>query len=80
MPHIIYYATYVSATIRVRLAAQRERGFDAHKALRRCADILEVQQNVCWSPRRAMRAIGALITRMGVILDDGEPPAQTSDL
>ncbi|KUJ11238.1 uncharacterized protein LY89DRAFT_594836 [Mollisia scopiformis] len=71
-PHIISYATYVSATIHVRIAAQRPRGSDAHCALRRCLDILDIQQSVCWSPRRAKKVIDALISRMGVVLDHGE--------
>lgn len=74
-PHIISYATYVSATIHTRLAAQKDRGSDAHKALRRCLDILEVQQSVCWSPRRAKHVIEALITRLGVVIDDNTQSA-----
>jgi hypothetical protein len=69
MPYIISYATYVSATIHVRLASQRHRGSDAHKALRRCLDVLDVQQHVCWSPRRAKTVISALMARTGVVLD-----------
>lgn len=68
-PNIIAYATYVSATIHVRLAAQKEPGSDAHKALSRCMDIIELQQTTCWSVRRAKRIIDGLIARTGVVFD-----------
>ncbi|CZR54255.1 related to pathway-specific regulatory protein nit-4 [Phialocephala subalpina] len=79
-PYIMSYATYVSATIHVRLAAQREHGSDAHKALQRCLDVLEKQQSSCWSPRRAKLVIHALIARMGVVLEATESRAEMSDL
>jgi hypothetical protein len=77
-PYVISYGIYVSATIHVRLAAQREYESDAHKALRRCLDVLDIQQAVCWSSRRAKRVIKALVARMGVVLDNGEPSVEES--
>jgi hypothetical protein len=68
--YLISYATYVSATILVRLAAQKEHGSDAHKALRRCVDVIDIQQATCWSLRRAKRVLDGLILRMGVVLDN----------
>ena len=83
-PDIISYAIYVSATIHVRLAAQRRRGSDAHEALRRCLDILDIHQSICWSARRAKRVITRLIVRMGVVVADHdestEEPSGLSDL
>lgn len=79
-PYIISYATYVSATIHVRLAAQTERGSRAHKALRRCLDVLEVHQTHCWSPRRAKRVIDGLVARLGVVVDSGVLIGESYDL
>lgn len=78
--HTLSYATYVSATIHVRLAAQREPGSCAHKALRKCMDVLDLQQRACWSPRRAKRVISDIISRMGIVLDDEEFTDNTPEL
>lgn len=78
-PHIISYATYVSANSHIHLAAQKKCGSDAHTALHRCLDVLEIQQSVYWSTRRAKRVIDGLMTRMGVTFDDG-PHLENSDL
>ncbi|EPE35777.1 Zn2/Cys6 DNA-binding protein [Glarea lozoyensis ATCC 20868] len=69
-PYIMSYATYVSATIHVRLAAQRNGPSDAHEALRNCVKVLNLQQSVGWAPKRAKRVIDVLITRLGVVLYD----------
>ena len=74
------YANYVSATIHVRLAAQKEPGSYAHKALRKCSDVLEIEQSVGWSSRRAKQDIYGVITRMGVHLGNREALGETSDL
>lgn len=73
-PYIISYGTYVSATIHVRLAAQKSPGSDAHKALERCLDVLSIQQKLSWSPRRAKHVIDSLIARMGVVFEDVKTP------
>ncbi len=78
-PYIISYATYVSATIHVHLAAQGYSEDDAQSALQRCVDVLKVHQTVFWSSRRAKLVIDGLIARMGVILRSGESHDQFSD-
>jgi len=78
-PYVVSYATYVSATIHVRLAAQRKDGSDAHNALRRCLEVLDIHQSVCWAPRIAKRVINGLMTRMGVIVDQTDYLASKSD-
>ncbi|KAE8447533.1 hypothetical protein EG329_010663 [Mollisiaceae sp. DMI_Dod_QoI] len=79
-PFMISYATYVSATIHVRLAAQSQPGSGAHKALRNCLAVLEIQQTICWSARRAKRVIDGLIARMGVVMENGESIVEVSDI
>ncbi|KAK9257727.1 fungal-specific transcription factor domain-containing protein [Lipomyces tetrasporus] len=71
-PYIISYATYVSATIHVRMAAQRQPGSEAHKSLQTCLYVLNEHQQVCHAARRAMRVIRSIMERMGVVVDDRE--------
>ncbi|KAJ5110145.1 hypothetical protein N7532_002790 [Penicillium argentinense] len=68
-PYLISYATYVAATILVRVAAQREGGSQAHASLRVCIDIFKKNQETNWAVRRAENVILHLMDRMGVQLD-----------
>jgi len=78
--YIISYATYISAIIHVRLATQRYRGFEAHEALRRCLDVLDIHQSFCWDATTAKRVVDRLIVRMGVVLETEGPPDKASNL
>lgn len=67
-PYLISYATYVAATIYVRVAAQRKDGSRAHSNLRVCLDIFQKNQGTNWAVRRAKNVIVHLMDRMGVDL------------
>lgn len=67
-PYLISYATYVAATIYVRVAAQRKDGSRAHSNLRTCLDIFQKNQGTNWAVRRAKNVIVHLMDRMGVDL------------
>ncbi|KAJ5658366.1 uncharacterized protein N7484_002015 [Penicillium longicatenatum] len=67
-PYLISYATYVAATIYVRVAAQRKDGSRAHSNLRTCLDIFQKNQETNWAVRRAKNVIVHLMDRMGVDL------------
>lgn len=67
-PYLISYATYVAATIWVRVAAQREGGSRAHANLWTCLDIFQKNQETNWAVRRAKNVIVSLMDRMGVDL------------
>ncbi|KAJ5815105.1 hypothetical protein N7474_006882 [Penicillium riverlandense] len=67
-PYLISYATYVAATIWVRVAAQREGGSRAHTNLWTCLDIFQKNQETNWAVRRARNVIVHLMDRMGVDL------------
>ncbi|KAG2415382.1 hypothetical protein HFD88_006573 [Aspergillus terreus] len=69
-PYLISYATYVAATIFVRVAAQREGASRAHTNLQNCLDIFKKNQETNWAVRRAQNVILHLMDRMGVQLDD----------
>lgn len=68
-PYLISYATYVAATIFVRVAAQREGASRAHSSLRACLDIFQKNEETNWAVRRAHNVIMHLMDRMGVHLD-----------
>ena len=75
-PYIISYATYVCATIHVRIAAQRPHGSDAHKSLSTCLRILEVHEKLYLGPKRALGVVRNLIELMSVGLESSTQPAQ----
>lgn len=68
-PYLISYATYVAATIFVRVAAQREGVSRAHTNLQSCLDIFKKNQETNWAVRRAQNVILHLMDRMGVHLN-----------
>ncbi|OQE14221.1 hypothetical protein PENSTE_c037G00691 [Penicillium steckii] len=69
-PYLISYATYVAATILVRVAAQREDGSRAHASLFVCFDIFKRNQETNWAVRRAENVIRHLMNRMNVDLNN----------
>lgn len=70
VPYFMSFATYVSGTIHVRIAAQSGRESEAYKSLENCLDILSQQQSVCRAPRRARRILLGLARRLNVHIDD----------
>ncbi|KAJ5115378.1 hypothetical protein NUU61_001137 [Penicillium alfredii] len=81
-PYLISYATYVAATIYVRVAAQREGGSRAHASLWTCINIFQKNQETNWAVRRAKNVILHLMERMGVDLSqphDGSGSAHVPD-
>lgn len=67
-PYLISYATYVAATIHVRVAAQREGGSRSHASLWTCIDIFQKNMETNWAVRRAKNVILHLMDQMGVQL------------
>jgi len=79
-PYLMSYATYVSATIHVRIAAQREQGSEAHACLITCLQMLKANEETNWAVRKASHVIHDLMNRMNVSVTDnsGMPPAAGS--
>ncbi|KAE8351129.1 fungal-specific transcription factor domain-containing protein [Aspergillus coremiiformis] len=73
-PYLISYATYVAATILVRIAAQREWDSPAHARLRTCLSVFDENQETNWAVRRAKQVVIHLMERMGVSLDRTHRP------
>ena len=68
-PYLISYATYVSATIHVRIAAQRAPRSDAHTSLETCLSVLEKNGETNWAVRKARKVIIDLAEKMSVALE-----------
>lgn len=79
VPYFMSYATYVSGTIHVRIAAQSERGSEAHQSLRNCLNVLSEQQGVCRAPRRARQILLRLAGRLNVDLSGDTTRPALSD-
>ncbi|KEF62000.1 uncharacterized protein A1O9_03572 [Exophiala aquamarina CBS 119918] len=65
-PYLISYATYVSATIHVRIASKRSSSSDAHRSLSTCIGVLAINQETNWAARRAKTIVEGLMKRLGV--------------
>jgi len=78
-PHLVTYATYVSATIHVRIAAQRSPGSSTHSALKVCLDILEVHAQPCLASRRALGVILQLMKKLEVLVGSNTEAAGWND-
>lgn len=76
-PYLISYATYVAATILVRIAAQRDGESEAHSGLRLCLSVFRENQETNWAVRRAKSVIQHLMERMGVSLDLARPRTES---
>lgn len=84
-PYFISYATYASATIHVRIAAQQIVGSEAHSRLQNCLYALAEQQINCYGPRQTMRILKGLVRRLDVRVRDvseieGEDCTRSSDM
>ncbi|KAH7411242.1 fungal-specific transcription factor domain-containing protein [Cadophora sp. MPI-SDFR-AT-0126] len=65
-PYLMSYATYVSATIHVRIAAQRGPGSEAHTSLATCLSVFGRNEETNWAVQRARTVILNLMDRMNV--------------
>lgn len=65
-PYLIAYATYVAATIHVRVAAQLEPSSNAHAMLQFCLCVFDQNRETNSAVKRAELVIHDLIKRMGV--------------
>jgi hypothetical protein len=64
------YATYVSATIHVRIASQRGPGSEAHTSLATCLAVFARNEETNWAVQRARTVILNLMERMNVLLPE----------
>lgn len=69
-PYLISYATYVSATILVRIAAKRSSSSDVHRSLSTCIAVLSINQETNWAARRAKTILESLMNRLSVGIPD----------
>lgn len=79
-PYLISYATYVAATIHVRIAATRASTSEAHEHLRTCLAVFDQNSATNYAVKKASIVIENLKKRMGIKLDDpGTSSSATSN-
>ncbi|KAH8781056.1 fungal-specific transcription factor [Diaporthe sp. PMI_573] len=71
-PYLISYATYVAATIHVRIAAKRSTESQARECLETCMSVFRENRETNWAVRRAQAIVEGLMTRLGVGLGHGD--------
>ncbi|KAL7915555.1 fungal-specific transcription factor domain-containing protein [Trichoderma velutinum] len=69
-PYAMSYAIYVSATIHLRIAAQRRAGSEAHRSLRNCLDALLEHQIMSFASRRCLSILKGLMKVLKVDVSD----------
>ncbi|KAK1492773.1 fungal specific transcription factor, partial [Colletotrichum tamarilloi] len=69
-PYLISYATYVAATIHVRIAAKRSTESEARERLETCMSVFRENQETNWAVRRAKTIVEGLMARLGVSLGE----------
>lgn len=68
-PYLISYATYVAATIHVRIAATRTSHSEAHEHLRTCLSVFSQNSETNYAVRKASIVIEGLMKHMGISID-----------
>lgn len=68
-PYLISYATYVAATIHVRLASSSPPGSTAHESLAVCLTVLDLNSKTNPAVRKASVVIEALMKAMNVNME-----------
>ncbi len=79
LPYVLFYASYVSATIHVRIAAQKQLETNAYAYLRTCFQIFDQNMEGNSATTRAKAVIQQLMSRMGVSLPS-EGPLQSASI
>ncbi|CAK7210651.1 hypothetical protein SBRCBS47491_000847 [Sporothrix bragantina] len=77
-PYLISYATYVAATIHVRIAAQPGFATEAKEALAICLMVFDENSETNWAVKRARAVIGGLMQRMGVSVEAADASTTTA--
>jgi len=78
-PYLMSYATYVAATIHVRIAATRASSSEAHDHLRTCLSVFDRNSETNYAVRKASIVIEALMDRMGVSIDHSNPDGSSNN-
>lgn len=73
VPYFLFYASYVSATIHVRIAAQKQLETNAYAYLRTCFLVFDVNGEDNAAAVKAKAVIQQLMNRMGVSLPSQAP-------
>jgi len=80
LAYFLFYASYVSATIHVRIAAQRHVETSAYKHLNTCLTVFDVNEKKNPAVKKAKSTIQKLMDRMGVTIPSKEEFSSNSGL
>lgn len=75
-PYLISYATYVAATILVRIASKPGHDLDAIGYLETCLAVFSKNQATNWAVKRANAVIRSLMKKLGVVITEGSSGLQ----
>ncbi|KAI4598747.1 hypothetical protein KJ359_002639 [Pestalotiopsis sp. 9143b] len=75
-PYLISYATYVAATIHVRIAAKRRHDATVFSNLETCLAVFNENESTNWAVKRANTVIRNLMDRMNVVINEGDDGPQ----
>lgn len=75
-PYLISYATYVAATIHVRIAAKRRHDAAVFSNLEACLAVFNENASTNWAVKRANTVIRNLMDRMNVVINEGDDGPQ----
>lgn len=77
-PYLVSYATYVAATIHVRLASSSRPGSTAHQSLAVCLTVLDLNSKTNPAVRKASVVIEALMKAMNVSMEERSESGRSS--
>lgn len=71
-PYMLSYATYISATIHVRIVAQKGRGSNSFRCLLLCRNVLREHLRLYAAAGKAMANLEKLIAHLGIVITEGD--------
>ncbi|KAF3400171.1 Nitrogen assimilation transcription factor nirA, partial [Penicillium rolfsii] len=71
-PYMLSYATYISATIHVRIVAQKGRGSNSFQCLLLCRKVLREHLRLYAAAGKAMANLEKLVAHLGIVITEGD--------
>ena len=69
---MLSYATYISATIHVRIVAQKGRGSKSFQCLLLCRNVLREHLRLYAAAGKAMANLDKLVSHLGIVITEGD--------
>lgn len=71
-PYMLSYATYISATIHVRIVAQKGRDSNSFQGLLLCRNVLREHLRLYSAAGKAMANLDKLVAHLGIVITEGD--------